>query len=58
MKQKFKILSGCFSPPIDVESEVLATASFRHLEEVFLMELHMPVKLAHKLSHKVLHPGI
>ena len=44
-------------PAIESPVETLLTASFHHLEEIFCQELHMPVKLAHKLSHRVLHPG-
>ena len=36
---------------------MLLTAKFHNLVEIFEMELHLPVKLAHKLTHKVLNPG-
>jgi len=55
----FRLNSRIFIfPAIDSPVETLLTASFHHLEEIFVKELHMPVKLAHKLSHRVLHPGM
>jgi hypothetical protein len=32
-------------------------ANFNHLVQLYEMEQMMPVKLAHKLSHRVLFPG-
>ena len=44
-------------PPIDGDSTKLQTASFAHIQQLFEMELLMPVKLAHKLNHRVVRPG-
>jgi len=35
----------------------IVNASFSHLEDLFNLELGKPVKMAHKLSDKVLHPS-
>ena len=33
------------------------TASFQHIKKLFEIEFTMPVKLAHKLNHRVIHPS-
>jgi len=44
-------------PPFFEKGPALLTAKFDNIIEVFNSELHQPVKMAHKLSHRVLHPG-
>ena len=43
-------------PPFPGEGEETFFADFSHIEALFQKELGKPVKMAHKLSEKVLHP--
>ncbi len=43
-------------PDFDCFDKIL-TAKYKHVEDLYAFELTKPVKLAHKLSHKVLHPS-
>jgi hypothetical protein len=41
----------------DAPPDQNVVANFANLIEIYEMELHMPVRMAHKLNHRVLYPG-
>ena len=48
---------GTFVCPSFTEKDVQYTAKFSHVCELYELELNKPIKLAHKLNHKVLSPS-